>query len=135
MGGGLFGTPLYLNVKCLVFSIAIIIVYWLPHPMTIAHNSVMAILIGISAYNSLAWYDVLYNCNDRLQPTFLGWMTKSFKPPEYSKKYDKLPLKYKKMIRTVDILVIGIVILTFFYPFIVNKLNETKDQKNHSINL
>ena len=127
MGGGLFGTPLYLNVKCLVFSVAILIVYWLPHPISVAHNWVMFFLIGVSAYISLAWYDVLYNCNDRLQPTFLGWMTKSFKPPEYSKKYDKLPLKYKKMIRMVDVVVLGIVLFTFLYPFIVRKWNEQKD--------
>jgi len=113
----------------LVFSVAILVVYWLPHPSTIAHNIVMGVLIGVSAYISLAWYDVLYNCNDRLKPTFLGWMTKGLKPPEYSQKYDKLPLKYKKMIRTVDIVVIGIVILTFCYPFIVNKLNERKESK------
>ena len=129
MGGGLFGTPLHLNVKCLVFSVAILVVYWLPHPSTIAHNIVMCVLISVSAYISLAWYDVLYNCNDRLKATFLGWMTKSFKPKEYSDNYDKLPLKYKKMIRTVDIVVLGIVALTFLYPFIVNKLNERKESK------
>lgn len=129
MGGGLFGTPLHLNVKCLVFSVAILVVYWLPHPSTVAHNIVMGVLIGVSAYISLAWYDVLYNCNDRLKATFLGWMTKSFKPKEYSDNYDKLPLKYKKIIRTVDIVVLGIVALTFLYPFIVNKLNESKESK------
>ena len=41
MGGGLFGTPVYLNPKCLLFSLAIIIVYFLPHPKTVAHNIVM----------------------------------------------------------------------------------------------
>jgi len=127
MGGGLFGTPLYLNVKCLVFSVAILVVYWLPHPSTIAHNIVMGVLIGVSAYVSLAWYDVLYYCNDRLKPTFLGWMTKSLKPPEYSKKYEKLPLKYKKMIRTVDIVVLGILLVTFCYPFIVNRQTKSPE--------
>jgi hypothetical protein len=121
MGGGLFGTPLYLNVKCLVFSFLLLAVYWLPHPLTLAHNIVMAFLIGMSAYISLAWYDVLYSCNDRLKPTFLGWLAKPFKPPEYSKQYDHLPMKYKKMIRTIDVLVLGIVALTFLYPFMVTK--------------
>ena len=41
MGGGLFNTPLYLNPKCLVFSVFILAVYWLPHPSTRAHNIVM----------------------------------------------------------------------------------------------
>jgi hypothetical protein len=31
MGGGLFGTPLYLNPKCLVLSVVCNIAYWMPH--------------------------------------------------------------------------------------------------------
>ena len=77
MGGGLFGTPLYLNIKCLIFSACILFVYWLPHPKTIAHNLVMGFLLATSSYIALAWYDVLYDCNDRLQPTLFGWMSKS----------------------------------------------------------
>jgi len=118
MGGGLFGTQLYLNIKCLIFSFFIIAVYYLPHPPTIAHNFVMCFLIGTSAYISLAWYDVLYDCNDRLKPTLLGWLSKPFKPAEYSENYEKLPLKTKKIIRYVDIGVLVIVLFTFLYPFI-----------------
>ena len=121
MGGGLFGSPLYLNPKCLVFSALIIIVYYLPHPYTVAHNVVMCFLLGMTAYILLAWYDVIYDCNDRLKPTLLGWMSKSFKPPEYEKQYQELPLKTKKIIRTVDVLVLGILVITFLYPFLVKK--------------
>jgi hypothetical protein len=117
MGGGLFGTPLYLNVKCLVFSLSILVVYWLPHPTTVAHNLVMGFLLSVSAYIVLAWYDVLYDCNDRLKPTLLGWLSKSFKPPEYSEQYEELPLKTQKFIRTVDVVVLSIVFCTFLYPF------------------
>ena len=118
MGGGLFGTPLYLNLKCLVFSVMILIVYWLPHPSTVAHNIVMAFLLGTSSYIALAWYDVLYDCNDKLKPTLLGWLSKSFKPKEYRDQYDALPLKTKKVIRNVDIFVLSILFLTFLYPFV-----------------
>jgi hypothetical protein len=118
MGGGLFGTPLYLNVKCLVFSAILIVLYWLPHPKSVAHNIVMAFLIGMSAYISLAWYDVLYDCNDHLRPTLLGWLSKPFKPKEYSEEYEKLPLKYKKIIHDVDIFVLLIIVITFLYPFV-----------------
>lgn len=121
MGGGLFGTPLYLNLKCLVFSAAILIVYWLPHPPSIAHNIVMGFLLATSAYISLAWYDVLYDCNDKLKPTLLGWMTKGLKPPEYAAAYDKLPLKTKKVVSTFDIVVLLIVAATFAYPFFFHK--------------
>jgi hypothetical protein len=121
MGGGLFGMPLYLNLKCLVFSLSLVAVYWLPHPKTVAHNLVMSFLLSVSAYIAMAWYDVLYDCNDRLKPTLLGWMTKSFKPPEYAAGYEELPLKTQKFIRTVDVIVVSVVVFTFMYPFLFNK--------------
>lgn len=127
MGGGLFGTKLSLNVKCLVFSLIIVIVYYLPKPPTIAHNIVMVFLLTVSAYIGLAWYDVIYDCNDRLKPTYLGWMSKWFKPLEYSKAYEKLPLKTQKTIRTVDFIVLTIIIITFLYPFIFQKKTNKKN--------
>jgi UDP-N-acetylmuramyl pentapeptide phosphotransferase/UDP-N-acetylglucosamine-1-phosphate transferase len=127
MGGGLFGTPLYLNIKCLIFSAIIIIVYWLPKPSTIAHNLVMAFLLGTSSYIILAWYDVLYDCNDRLKPTLLGWFSKSLKPKEYSDQFNELPLKTQKIIRNFDIFILIIVLITFIYPFLYFK--KTKNKK------
>ena len=121
MGGGLFGTPLYLNVKCLVFSAGVLAVYWLPHPVAFAHRAVMAFLLATSAYIALAWYDVLYECNDHLKPTLLGWLSKPFKPKEYSDAYDKLPIKYQKIVRAVDVAVLSIVALAFAYPFLVKR--------------
>jgi hypothetical protein len=123
MGGGLFGTPLYLNLKCIVFSIVVIGVYYLPHPPSIAHNIVMVFLLGISAYVGLAWYDVLYDCNDKLKPTLLGWLSAPFKPAEYSAEYSQLPMKTQKTIRNVDIVVLLVIGLTFIYPFIVRRKN------------
>jgi hypothetical protein len=121
MGGGLFGTPLYLNPKCLVFSAIVLIIYWLPHPNTLAHNLVMGFLLATSSYISLAWYDVLFDCNDKLRPTIFGYLSKPFKPPYYAKEYNELPIKYKKIIRNVDIFVLIIVLITFLYPFIFRK--------------
>lgn len=121
MGGGLFGTPLYLNPKCLVFSAFVLGVYWLPHPKAFAHKILMAFLLATSAYIILAWYDVLFDCNDRLKPTLLGWLSKPFKPKEYSDAYDKLPMKYQKIIRTFDIVVLSILMITFALPFMVKR--------------
>jgi len=120
MGGGMFGTPLYLNPKCLVFSGFVLMVYWLPHPKAFAHRAVAAFLLATAAYISLAWYDYIYDCTDRLGPTLLGWMSGFFKPDEYQKKYDELPVKYKKIVRTVDIVVLGVVVLALMYPFMEN---------------
>jgi hypothetical protein len=100
-----------------VFALSIVAVYWLPRPIALAHKLVMSFLISMSAYIVLAWYDVLYDCNDRLKPTLLGWMSKAFKPPEYAEAYAELPLKTQKLIRTVDVVVLSIVVFTFLYPF------------------
>lgn len=119
MGGGLFGTPLALNIKCIIFSGFVIATYLLPHPKNQPHNLIIMFLLATSAYIGLAWYDVIYDCNDRLQPTLFGYMSKSFKPREYQQKYDKLPIKTKKIIRNFDIFILIIILITFVYPFIV----------------
>ena len=119
MGGGLFGTPLALNPKCLVFSAFVLAVYWLPHPVALAHRIVVAFLLATVAYILMAWYDVLYDCNDRFKPTLLGWLSGPFKPPAYLKEYEELPVKYQKIIRWVDIAVLGLLGVLFVYPFLV----------------
>jgi hypothetical protein len=122
MGGGLFGTPLALNEKCLVFSAFVLAVYWLPHPTHYQHKIVVAFLLATLSYVVLAWYDVIYDCNDRLKPTLLGWMSKFFKPAEYSKSYDELPVKYKKIVRTVDIVILVVLLGLSFSPYLTTKL-------------
>lgn len=119
MGGGLFGSPLYLNPKCLVFSAFVLAVYWLPHPVALAHRIVMAFLLATTAYILMAWYDVIYDCNDRLRPTLLGWLSGWFKPSYYNEEYEELPVKYKKIVRWFDVAVLGILVVLFIYPFVV----------------
>lgn len=117
MGGGLFGTPLYLNPKCLVFSAFVLAVYWMPHPKAYEHRILMAFVIATTAYVLMAWYDYLYDCTDKYGPTFLGWMTMWFKPPEYRQKYETLPVKYKKIVRTFDIVVLVLLVGLLFSPY------------------
>ena len=119
MAGGLFGTELALNPKCLVFSAFVLIVYWLPHPVALGHRIVMAFILATIAYILLAYYDVMYDCNDRLRPTLLGWISGWFKPKEYQEAYDQLPLKTKKIVRTFDILVLLVAVGLLAYPFVV----------------
>jgi hypothetical protein len=119
MGGGLFGTPLYLNPKCLVISAAVLIVYWLPHPTAFSHRAVAAFLLATATYISIAWYDVLFDCNDHLRPTLLGWLSGPFKPASYSQEFNELPVKYKKIIRTVDIAVLVLLLIAIAYPYLV----------------
>ena len=77
----------------------------------------MAFLLATSAYILMAWYDLIYDCNDKLGPTLLGWLSMPFKPKSYSDEYDKLPVKYQKIVRWFDIAILGILVITFFYPY------------------
>lgn len=117
MAGGMFGTPLYLNPKCLVFSAFVLAVYWMPHAKAYSHKIVIAFVLASAAYVLMAWYDYLYDCTDRFGPTFLGWLTKAFKPKEYNEKYDELPVKYQKIVRTVDIVVLVVILILLFSPY------------------
>jgi hypothetical protein len=119
MGGGLFGTPLALNPKCLLFAGFVLTVYWMPHFKPLEHRIVMGFLLATVAYVLLAWYDVLYDCNDHLRPTILGWVSMPFKPKEYGDAYNQLPIKYQKLVRYVDIAVLVTMGVLFVIPFLV----------------
>ncbi len=119
MAGGLFGTPLELNPKCLVFSAFVLLVYWMPHFKAFEHRVVMAFVLATTAYVVMAWYDVLYDCNDRFKPTLLGWLSKPFKPAEYDQAYKDLPVKYQKIIRWFDIAILAILIVLVFSPYYI----------------
>ena len=66
----------------------------------------------------MAWYDVWYDCNDRLKPTFLGWISAPFKPAAYQKGVEDLPLKWQKIVRTVDIVALRASLLFVGGPFL-----------------
>ena len=117
MAGGLFGTPLYLNPKCLVFSAFILAVYWMPHFKPLEHRIVMAFVLATAAYVFMAWYDVLFDCNDRFKPTLLGWLSMPFKPSYYQQEYEELPIKYQKIIRWFDIAILVLMIVLIFSPY------------------
>jgi hypothetical protein len=119
MGGGVFGTPLYLNPKCLVFSAFVLAIWYLPHPKYWQHRVVLGFILASLAYVVMAWYDLIYDCNDHLRPTFLGWLTGWAKPAHYAKEYENLPLKYKKLVRNVDIAVLIVLLLLAFSPYLL----------------
>jgi threonine/homoserine/homoserine lactone efflux protein len=119
MSGGLFGTSLALNPKCLVFSAFVLLVYWMPHAKHYQHKILIAFLLATLAYVLLAWYDVLFDCNDHLKPTLLGWISMPFKPAEYRQAYNELPLKTKKIVRTFDIVVLVVMVGLAFSPYVL----------------
>lgn len=121
MAGGLFGTPLELNAKCIVFSAFVLLVYWMPHFKAFEHRIVMAFVLATTAYVLMAWYDKIYDCNDRLGPTLLGWLSMPFKPQEYRDKYASLPVKYQKIVRAVDIVILAVLLGLVFSPYYLTR--------------
>lgn len=118
MGLGLFGASVHPNVKCLVFSCILLFVYFaLPMPRANAHKFVAGFLLASAAYVGLAWYDYLYDCNDRLRPSPFGWLTGWAKPPDYKANYAALPDKEKRIIRNIDVAVLGVIVAAIAYPY------------------
>lgn len=75
-------------------------------------------MLATLAYVLLAWYDMIYDCNDKLGPTLLGWISMPFKPAGYRAEFNELPIKYKKIIRWFDIAILGVMLVLFIIPFI-----------------
>lgn len=115
MAGGVFpGQPLALNIKCVVFSLLIAGGYWyLPHKSV----PVLVALLYFP-YLAMAWYDYVYECNYKLQPTifpFGRWLYLPFKPQEYKDAYENLSEDSKNKIaqwdRFFSLVLVGIVLI------------------------
>jgi len=85
MSGGLFpGYPFTLNIKCIIFSLIIMIIYtFKPPSLALLPNMFVYFLIFVVSYVSLAWYDYYYGCSQLpLQRSNIG-LTQYLKPPVY----------------------------------------------------
>jgi len=78
MAGGIFvDQPFHPNPKCIVFSLALMISYW----MLPQKNPFMLPLIFVVAYVSMAWYDYMYNCDMKMYGgKYGGYLSSPFKP-------------------------------------------------------
>jgi hypothetical protein len=118
MGGGLFGTPLYLNEKCIAFSAFVLAVYFMPHQKAWQHEIVFAFVLAMTAYVLMAWYDYIYDCNDKLGPTLLGALIGWAKPyGGVPPGKESLPIKYKKIVGVFDSVVLVVLLALVFYPY------------------
>ena len=119
MGAGLFGTPLYLNEKCIVFAVFLLVVFWMPHPKAWQHDIVLAFVLAMTAYVLMAWYDYIYDCNDKMGPTIFGGIVGWMKPyggvPPETK---ELPIKYKKIVGVVDVFVLCVLLSLMVVPYL-----------------
>lgn len=118
MGLGLFGTPLYVNEKCLVFAAFVLFVFYMPHPKAWEHQIVLAFVLAMTAYVLMAWYDYIYDCNDKLGPTLFGALIGWAKPyggvPPGT---HELPIKYKKIVGAFDISVLIVLLVLLAIPY------------------
>jgi hypothetical protein len=118
MGGGLFGTPLYINEKCIVFSGFVIAVYFLPHQKFWQHEAVFVFVLAMASYVLMAWYDYIYDCTDKLGPTFFGLLIGWAKPwGGVPPGFEPLSIKYKKLVAVVDIAVLVVLLALVFAPY------------------
>lgn len=121
MAGGVFpGQPLALNIKCVIFSALIAGGYWyLPQK-----NIQVLLALLYFPYLAMAWYDYMYKCENKLQPTifpFGRWLYLPFKPQEYRDAYENLSEDSKKSIAKWDrffiLLIVGIILVKLLPRF------------------
>lgn len=117
MGGGLFGTPLYLNEKCILFAGFVLSLYFLPHQKYWQHEVVFAFVLAMFAYVLMAWYDYIYDCTDKFGPSFFAHFVKWAKPEKNQKDYEAVPIKYKKLVSVVDFAVLIVLLVLVFAPY------------------
>lgn len=88
MSGGLFpGYPFTLNIKCIIFSLIIMMIYtFKPPTLTLAPTLFIYFLIFVVSYVALAWYDYYYACSQLPLMRSKTGITPLFKPPVYDKK-------------------------------------------------
>jgi hypothetical protein len=88
MSGGLFpGYPFTLNIKCIIFSIIIMIIYtFRPPRLSLIPSLSIYFIIFVISYVALAWYDYYYACSQLpLQKSSVG-ITDYLKPPAHEPK-------------------------------------------------
>ena len=88
MSGGLFPDyPFTLNIKCIIFSVIIMVIYtFRPPVLSLIPSLLVYFIIFVISYVSLAWYDYYYACSQLpLQKSSVG-ITDSLKPPAHEPK-------------------------------------------------
>tara|TARA_Y100000591_G_C21800355_1_gene681704 strand:- start:904 stop:1617 length:714 start_codon:yes stop_codon:yes gene_type:complete len=128
MAGGIFvDQPFHPNLKCIIFSIALMLAYW----MLPQKNPFMLPLIFVVAYVSMAWYDYMYNCDMKMYGgKYGGYLSSPFKPQrreqneqqnEQQNKDDNKNLlkdqesKYRQKVNLLHILVINPIFIYIGY--------------------
>jgi hypothetical protein len=90
MSGGIFPNyPFTLNIKCIIFSIIIMIIYTFRPPiLSLVPSLLIYFIIFVISYVALAWYDYYYACSQLPlhKSSGGGGFTGYFKPPAHEAK-------------------------------------------------
>ena len=83
MSGGIFPKyPFVLNIKCIIFSLIIMILYsYCPPQHSYQANILIYFMIFVVSYVALAWYDYYYSCSQLPLQRSPWSLTSHFKPP------------------------------------------------------
>lgn len=123
-------TPPAVNLKCIVFTIALASGYWyLP-----SRNKYVLAALAYFPYLALAWYDWIYACQHHFGPTYLAHFYSWAKPQNSSqiKIYKNWAPEIKRKVEIVD-LVIGLTILLLLPKFISwDPQDMTEEEKKNS---
>ena len=103
------------NLKCIVFTIALVTGYWLLPPR---NKWVLAGLLYFP-YLAMAHYDYRYACKRNLGATYLAMFYEPLKPPESKqiKIYRNWCSRIKRKVILVDVVVAAIVAIIFWFWF------------------
>ena len=85
MSGGIFpGYPFTLNIKCIIFSIIIMVIYTIKPPkLTLVPSLSVYFVIFVISYVALAWYDYYYVCSQLPLHKSTTGITDYLKPPAH----------------------------------------------------
>ena len=86
MSGGIFpGYPFTLNIKCIIFSLIIMVIYSYcpPKVNSITKTLLIYFIIFVISYVALAWYDYYYGCSQLPLQRSKNSITGLFKPPPH----------------------------------------------------
>ena len=108
-------TPPATNVKCIIFTILIVFIYWF-----LPKNKWILLALLYLPYLWMAWYDYLYACKRNFGPTYLMNFYDWAKPKEarQHKVYTNWCPKWTRLVLTVDI-IIGILFMLFMKFFFI----------------
>lgn len=102
MSGGIYqGRPFAFNIKCILFTAAAAGGYWYLPPR---RWWALALLLWLP-YISMAWYDELYDCRDKMGPTVVPFgrlLFLPFKPAGYRRKFDGMAARQLRVMDRVD---------------------------------